>query len=145
MEIKKSSQKTEMLFSRSILNFQMALIAEKWLTKIKPKQIIYLLGLYQLARDENGLRELRTILSKRANDRTWYRIVKDMQEAGNIISKNKTRSWVKQIDEAIDEYKAMKFKNLKLKEVKVKQNYMETWIEENSKEHNDRLNKIINS
>lgn len=114
-------------------------------TKMKPKQIIYLLGLYQLARDENGLRELRTIISKRANDRTWYRVAKDMQEAGDIISKNKTRSWVKQIDEAIDEYKSMKVKNLKLKEVKVKQNDMETWIEENSKEHNDRLNKIINS
>lgn len=113
--------------------------------KMKPKQIIYLLGLYQLARDENGLRELRTIISKRANDRTWYRVARDMQEAGDIISKNKTRSWVKQIDEAIDEYKAMKVKNLKLKEVKVKQNDMETWIEENSKEHNDRLNKIINS
>ena len=38
-----------------------------------------------------------------------------MQEAGDIISKNKTRSWVKQIDETIDEYKAMKVKNLKLK------------------------------
>jgi len=114
-------------------------------SKMKPKQIIYLLGLYQLARDDNGLRELRTIISKRANDRTWYRIAKDIQEAGDIISKNKTRSWVKQIDEAIDEYKAMKVKNLKLKEVKVKQNDMETWIEENSKEHTERLNKIINN
>lgn len=113
--------------------------------KMKPKQIIYLLGLYQLARDENGLRELRTIISKRANDRTWYRVARDMQEAGDIISKNKTRSWVKQIDEAIDEYKAMKVKNLKLKNVKINTNDMETWIEENSKEHTERLTKIINN
>jgi hypothetical protein len=53
--------------------------------KLKPKQGIYLLGLFMLARDENGMRQLRTIIAKRSHDRTWYRIAKDMQQASDRI------------------------------------------------------------
>ncbi|KND47466.1 MAG: hypothetical protein AB199_03490 [Parcubacteria bacterium C7867-004] len=75
---------------------------------LKPKQAIYLLGLFMLARDENGMRQLRTILSKRSNDRTWYRIAKDMQQASTLITKNKLRDWVNQIDKSLEEYEPYK-------------------------------------
>lgn len=79
--------------------------------KLKPKQAIYLLGLFVLARDENGMRQLRTIVSKRARDRTWYRIAKDMQQASELITKNKLRDWVTQIDKTLEDYKPYKIKN----------------------------------
>jgi hypothetical protein len=78
--------------------------------KLKPKQAIYLLGLFMLAKDENGMRQLRTIISKRSHDRTWYRIAKDMQEASELITKNKIRDWVTQIDNALEDYKPYKIK-----------------------------------
>jgi hypothetical protein len=78
--------------------------------KLKPKQAIYLLGLFMLARDENGMRQLRTIVSKRAKDRTWYRIAKDMQQASELITKNKLRDWVTQIDKTLEEYEPYKIK-----------------------------------
>ncbi len=78
--------------------------------KLKPKQAIYLLGLFQLAKDENGMRQLRTIISKQSHDRTWYRIVKDMQQASELITKNKLRDWVTQIDKALENYKPYKIK-----------------------------------
>ncbi|MBP6859700.1 MAG: hypothetical protein KBC69_03735 [Candidatus Magasanikbacteria bacterium] len=78
---------------------------------LKPKQAIYLLGLFTLAKDENGMRQLRTIVSKRAHDRTWYRIVKDMQKASELITKNKVRDWVTQIDKTLEDYKPYKIKN----------------------------------
>jgi hypothetical protein len=71
--------------------------------KLKPKQAIYLLGLFMLARDENGMRQLRTIVSKRSHDRTWYRIAKDMQEASELITKNKLRDWATQIDKELED------------------------------------------
>ncbi len=80
--------------------------------KLKPKQAIYLLGLFMLAKDENGMRQLRTIIAKRSHDRTWYRIVKDMQEASELITKNKLRDWVTQIDKNLDEYKPYKHKRM---------------------------------
>lgn len=80
--------------------------------KLKPKQAIYLLGLFMLAKDENGMRQLRTIIAKRSHDRTWYRIVKDMQEASELITKNKLRDWVTQIDKNLDEYKPYKRKEM---------------------------------
>jgi hypothetical protein len=80
--------------------------------QLKPKQAIYLLGLFMLAKDENGMRQLRTILSKRSHDRTWYRIAKDMQQASELITKNKVRDWVTQIDRNLDEFKAYKHKKL---------------------------------
>ncbi len=79
--------------------------------KLKPKQAIYLLGLYTLAKDENGMRQLRTIISKRSHDRTWYRIAQDMQKAGDLITKNKVRDWVSQIDKALKNYKSYKISN----------------------------------
>ena len=81
-------------------------------TKLKPKQAIYLLGLFMLAKDENGMRQLRTIVSKRSHDRTWYRIVKDIQEASELITKNKVRDWVTQIDKSIEKFEAYKHKKL---------------------------------
>ena len=79
--------------------------------KVKPKQAIYLLGLFMLARDENGMRQLRTIVSKRSHDRTWYRIAKDMHEASEIITKNKIRDWVTQLDKALENYEVYKIKH----------------------------------
>ena len=80
--------------------------------KLKPKQAIYLLGLYMLSKDENGIRQLRTILSKRACDRTWYRIAEEIRGANEIITKNNLRDWVSQIDNALEEFKAYKHKKL---------------------------------
>lgn len=76
--------------------------------KLKPKQAIYLLGLFMLAKDENGMRQLRTIISKNSHDRTWYRITKDMQKSNELITKNKFRNWVTQIDKALEIYKPYK-------------------------------------
>ena len=78
--------------------------------KLKPKQAIYLLGLFQLAKDEDGMRQLRTIVSKRSHDRTWYRIAKDMQKASELITKNKIRNWVTQIDKKLEIYQPYKTK-----------------------------------
>lgn len=77
---------------------------------LKPKQAIYLLGLFQLARDEDGMRQLRTIISKRSHARTWYRIAKDMQRASELITKNKLRNWVTQIDKKLSNYQPYKTK-----------------------------------
>lgn len=78
--------------------------------KLKPKIAIYLLGLFMLAKDENGMRQLRTIISKRSVDRTWYRIAKDMQKSSELITKNKLRDWVTQIDKKLEDYKPYKIK-----------------------------------
>jgi hypothetical protein len=79
---------------------------------LKPKQAIYLLGLFMLAKDENGMRQLRTIIAKRSHDRTWYRLAKDMQEASELITKNKLRDWVTQIDKNLDKYKPYRHKEM---------------------------------
>ena len=75
---------------------------------LKPKQAVYLLGLFILAKDENGMRQLRTIVSKKSNDRTWYRIAKDVQKVSENLTKNKIRNWVAQIDKTLENYKPYK-------------------------------------
>ena len=78
--------------------------------KLKPKQAIYLFGLFMLAKDENGIRQLRTIISKRSQDRTWYRIAKDLKQSSQLITKNRLKDWVLQIDEELKNYKPYKIK-----------------------------------
>ena len=80
--------------------------------KLKPNRAIYLVGLFMLGKDENGMRELRSIVAKKSHERTWYRIAKDMQVASELITKNKLRDWVTQIDKNLDEFKAYKHKML---------------------------------
>lgn len=81
-------------------------------SKIKPNRAIYLLGLFMLGKDENGMRELRSIVSRKSHERTWYRIAKDMQVASELITKNKLRDWVTQIDKSLNEFKAYKHNKL---------------------------------
>ena len=76
--------------------------------KLKTKQAVYLLGLYSLAKDENGLRQLRSIISKRSHDRTWYRIISDIKQANELINKDNLRDWVMQIDQVLEAYKVYK-------------------------------------
>lgn len=78
--------------------------------ELKPKKAIYLLGLYMLARDEQGMRQLRSIVTKRVHDRTWYRMVADMDYASDLITKNNLRDWVIEIDTELINYKAYKTK-----------------------------------
>lgn len=86
---------------------------------LKPKQAIYLLGLFQLAKDENGMRQLRTILSKRSHDRTWYRITKDIRQASELITKNRLKDWVTQIDRKLEDYQPYRNKSCPLTKVEV--------------------------
>lgn len=81
-------------------------------SELKPKQAVYLFGLFTLARDENGMRQLRSIVSKKCHDRTWYRIAKDMQLASELITKNKVRDWVSQIDKQLENYEPYRHKKL---------------------------------
>jgi hypothetical protein len=75
---------------------------------LKPKQAIYLLGLFILTKDENGIRQLRTIFAHRARDRTWYRIAKDIKLASELITKNKVQDWVTQIDRGLEIFNSYK-------------------------------------
>jgi len=84
--------------------------------KIKPARALNLCGLYFLARDQNGIRELRTIFSKRSDSRTWYRVSKDIKYLNELITENNLRDWVKQIDQGLETYKVYKVKNYDRKE-----------------------------
>ncbi len=80
--------------------------------ELKPSKAFYLLGLYILAKDQNGIRQLRSIVEKRVHERTWYRMAKELRYANEIISKNNLRDWVKQINEALEDYKPYRHKKL---------------------------------
>lgn len=80
--------------------------------KLKPNRAIYLTGLFILGRDGNGMRELRSIVSKRSHERTWKRIVKDIQGVSEMVAKDKLRDWVTQLDKKLEEYKPIKKQDL---------------------------------
>lgn len=75
---------------------------------IKPKQAIYQVGLMALAKDGEGLRELRRILDCHTNDRNWYRIKNDFKKISQNVSSKDVRTWVKEIEKQIKTYKPLK-------------------------------------
>ena len=79
---------------------------------IKGKNAIYLTGLVLVASEGNGLRELRAILTKRSNDRTWYRIVDDLSDITGKLAGLQPREWFNQIKKEIENYTPLKLSTL---------------------------------
>lgn len=67
--------------------------------KIKPKQALYLVGLWALSKE--GIRATRAIVERRADKRTWYRIAEDLATLDEISGKT-YHSWVKHITAELD-------------------------------------------
>ncbi len=84
----------------------------------KGKTAIYLTGLLLLAREGAGLRELRAMLSKRANDRTWYRLVADLRAVTADLSKLRPREWYEQVRQALADYRPFRLENREICYVK---------------------------
>lgn len=77
--------------------------------KCKLKDAIYLTGLVLLSRDGDWVGDLRTIITKNAHERTWYRTVSDLKKMETILEDiQHPRSWVKQIEKALKEYAPIK-------------------------------------
>ena len=78
-------------------------------TGIKFGKAIQLVGLNTLCKD-GGIRDLRNIAEKRISQRNWYRISDDIKLL-NAINDNKVLcSWVRQIEEALDDFEPFHFK-----------------------------------
>lgn len=80
--------------------------------KAKGKTAIFLTGLLLLAREGNGLRELRSILSKRMNMRSWYRLIVELKDITAELNKLKPREWYAQVEKQLREYKRFRLSEL---------------------------------
>jgi len=83
---------------------------------IKPKEAVYLVGLDQLCKDEDGIRELRGKLEKQATSRTWYRMTKDMRKLNLVQTPTNCHNWISQVAEQIKDFRPLKSKDLLCKE-----------------------------
>lgn len=72
--------------------------------KIKPKEVIYLAGLYIIVKDL-GIRELRILLSQLSSQRSWYRIADDFKK---LKLARYQYEWVKEIKDAIKKFEPLR-------------------------------------
>lgn len=84
----------------------------------KGKTAIYLTGLLLLAQEGAGLRELRVALSKRTNDRTWYRLMDDMRAVTADLSTLRPREWYERVRQALVDYRPFRLENREICYVK---------------------------
>ncbi len=77
--------------------------------KLKPKQALYFVSLISVTKDGNGLRELRAVLAKYSDQRTWYRIKDDLKQITKLLKKVRPRDWFDQIERGLSEYKTFKY------------------------------------
>jgi hypothetical protein len=98
------------LFSIPLSNKDLMQIIFTAQPNIKPKQVVYLTGLFTISKD--GMRELRSIISKKSGERTWYRIAEDIRVVNELVSKNRIRSWVSQVGAKLEDYKPFIYKKI---------------------------------
>lgn len=77
--------------------------------KLKPKQALYFASLINMTKDGKGARELRSVLSKYSDQRTWYRIKNDLKEITTMLKKVRPRDWFEQIETGLNEYITFKY------------------------------------
>ncbi len=101
-----------MIAGHSISLFAPSLTAKDLLKQIliarkgaKGKTAVYLTGLLLLGREGNGMRELRSLLCKKNDDRTWYRIAAETREIAADLSKVQPRDWYDQVQKALKSYR----------------------------------------
>jgi len=79
---------------------------------IKPKEAAYLVGLDQLCKDGDGIRELRGTLEKQATRRTWYRIANDMKKLNVIQNPAHCHGWIGQVRDQLEAFQPLKIDDL---------------------------------
>lgn len=72
--------------------------------KLKSKQAVYFAGLISMTKDGNGMRELRSILGKYSDDRTWYRTKEDINYISDLLKRIRPRDWFDQIEKALKDF-----------------------------------------
>ncbi len=102
--------KGENIFLFELSNNPMKLYARIIQTnpKIKVKEAMNLVALSVLAKDDGGIREFRTLTEKRTKQRNWYRISDGIKRLNKLAEKQPLHSWVKQIDDAIKDFRPIK-------------------------------------
>jgi len=76
--------------------------------KLKSKQALYFAGLIGMTKDGNRMRELRSILSKYSDDRTWYRTKEDINYISDLLKRIRPRDWFDQIEKALKDFETFK-------------------------------------
>lgn len=76
--------------------------------KLKPKQALYFASLMSMTKDGNCIRELRAILSKYGDNRTWYRIKADIKSISGLLKKTRSRDWFEQIEKSLKQFTTFK-------------------------------------
>ncbi|MEK7500439.1 MAG: hypothetical protein AAB649_07630 [Patescibacteria group bacterium] len=85
---------------------------------MKPKEAIHLVGLDQLCRDENGVRELRQMIEKRTAKNNWYnQTSKAIQKLNSIQDIADCQGGVRQVNDQLKSFEALKIYNLLCKEL----------------------------
>lgn len=73
--------------------------------KIKPKQAVYLVGLWTLSKQ--GIRDTRAVVERNAHIRTWYRIAKDLPLLDKILETTQ-HGWVRQVEKCLNTFRPLK-------------------------------------
>lgn len=84
---------------------------------IKPKESIYLTGLAMLAKDEDGIRELRGYIEGMGSGQSWSRTAKDLKRLNKSQNPLHCHAWIKQAENQIKDYKPLKIDDLICKEL----------------------------
>ncbi|NQV13034.1 MAG: hypothetical protein HQ530_01890 [Parcubacteria group bacterium] len=102
------AEKNLFLFSISSSPKQTFEKIRKYYLSIKPKEIVYLVGLQQLCQDGNGIRDLRNLVEKKASTRTWYRFSDDMKKLNDMQKISGCHGWVNQIKKQLNDFDSLK-------------------------------------
>lgn len=102
----------ELIESKNLFLFEVENNPKKTLEKIfkgkpdiKPKDALYLVGLWSLSKE--GIRDVRAIVERSATPRTWYRIAEDLPFLDEISGKV-YHGWVKQVADGLKAFEPYK-------------------------------------
>jgi uncharacterized protein YggL (DUF469 family) len=85
------------------------MLAEKGM---RPKEAICRAAVIFMAREGNGLRELRSLLQRRGRSDFWYDVMGDIKKTSGKLEKLRPRDWYDQIIKGFEAYEPLRVINL---------------------------------
>lgn len=82
--------------------------SRRYFPEMKQKQVIYLMGLLQAAKDDGGVTGLRKTLN--LDKRSWYRLVEDLKGLDFLTMSEP--NWISEIEDQISTFRTTRLKSL---------------------------------
>ena len=73
-------------------------------SQIRPKEALVYMGMISIIKESGGIRDLRNIIEPYFSQRSWYRLINQLNDISNLIEGSVYPPWIKEIERQLESF-----------------------------------------